>query len=127
MNILSKILGVSINAVDVETNNVYKYENFNSDKAIYVIYDGIHYDSIALSSSSSNNDNDNITIFDKNDNNSLNLIKQLALELKKQRQFVNLTSQKFEMKCMICSMLLKGQKEAVEHATETGHQNFTQA
>ena len=125
MNILSKILGVSINAVDVETNNVYKYENFNSDKAIYVIYDGIHYDSIALSSSSSNNDN--ITIFDKNDSVSLNLIKQLALELKKQRQFVNLTSQKFEMKCMICSMLLKGQKEAVEHATETGHQNFAQA
>ena len=124
MNILSKLFDITINAVDIETNVVYKYESNNNNNCVYVIYDGIHYDAIALSN---DNDNDNITIFDKNDINALNSIKKLALDLKDKRQYVNINSQKFEIQCLVCSQLLKGQKEAVEHAKTTGHQNFSQA
>lgn len=120
MKILSSVLDITICAIDIETNIAYKYENNNNNSIIYVIYDGIHYDSIALS-----NDDSNITIFDKDDQSTLVLIKQLALELKQQRQFVNINSS--EIRCLVCSIVLKGQKEALEHATNTGHQNFSQA
>lgn len=124
MTILSKLFNITINAIDIETNIVYKYEIHNNNNCVYLCYDGIHYDAIALSN---DNDNDNITIFDKNDTSILNLVKNLAIDLKQQRQYVNINSTKFEIRCLVCSLLLRGQKEAIEHATNTGHQNFSQA
>jgi ubiquitin thioesterase OTU1 len=38
------------------------------------------------------------------------------------RQFTNTAS--FTLRCGVCQIGLKGEKEAVQHATSTGHQNF---
>jgi ubiquitin thioesterase OTU1 len=119
LNIFSKVLGITINAIEIESNNIYKYENDTNDNCIYLLYDGIHYDSIACS-------NNMMTIFNKNDTNMINSLKDFAANLKQKREFVNINSKSFEIRCLVCSEVFKGQKEAVSHAQLTGHQNFSQ-
>ena len=38
------------------------------------------------------------------------------------RQFTDTAN--FSLRCLVCQQGLKGEKEAVEHAKQTGHQNF---
>ena len=38
------------------------------------------------------------------------------------RQFTDTAN--FALRCLVCQLGLKGEKEAVEHAKATGHQNF---
>jgi ubiquitin thioesterase OTU1 len=48
----------------------------------------------------------------------------LAREAQAARQFTD-TSQ-FALRCLVCQKGLVGQEDAVKHATETGHQNFSE-
>ena len=48
----------------------------------------------------------------------------LAREAQAARQFTD-TSQ-FSLRCLVCQKGLIGQEDAVKHATETGHQNFSE-
>jgi ubiquitin thioesterase OTU1 len=48
--------------------------------------------------------------------------KDVVEALHKQRAFTDTSN--FTLRCGICSIGLTGEKAAVEHAKQTGHQNF---
>jgi|EP01043_Picozoa_sp_COSAG02_P022504 ubiquitin thioesterase OTU1 len=48
----------------------------------------------------------------------------LAREAQAARQFTD--TSKFALRCLVCQQGLIGQEDAVKHATETGHQNFSE-
>ena len=124
MNILSKHLRVQIAAVDIQTGKLYIYgQSSESTKRVYLLYDGIHYDAI-ISSSSSGDEMDDITIFSASDESIEKSAGFLASDLKCKKQFVNMAG--CDLKCLVCSVGLRGQKEAQSHAKATGHQNFGQ-
>jgi ubiquitin thioesterase OTU1 len=128
MNILSSRLTVEIGAVDVQTGNLYLYgQEHGFTKRIYVCYDGIHYDAIAealVDSHGCSKEEDDRTVFDPSDSSVVEKIKALAADLRSKKQFINLAG--CDLQCLVCMMGLKGQKDAQEHAKNTGHQNFGQ-
>jgi ubiquitin thioesterase OTU1 len=124
MNILSNQLKVQIAAVDIQTGKVYIYgEHPSVYSRIYVLYDGIHYDSLVSADTQQNEDND-ITIFLAADKSVANQAEEVASELRKKKQFINLVG--CDLQCLVCLKGLSGQKGAQEHAKVTGHQNFGQ-
>ena len=48
----------------------------------------------------------------------------LSREAQAVRQFTDTGS--FTLRCLVCQAGLVGQEDAVKHATETGHQNFSE-
>ena len=48
----------------------------------------------------------------------------LAREAQGARQFTD--TSRFTLRCLVCQKGLVGQEDAVKHATETGHQNFSE-
>ena len=48
----------------------------------------------------------------------------LARKAQAARQFTD--TSKFALRCLVCQQGLIGQEDAVKHATETGHQNFSE-
>ena len=124
MSILSKKLRVEIVAVDVQTSVLYKYDGNPEDadvsQRIYVIYDGIHYDAVVTGEGQ--------RIFfpalEEDGKSSEAGCLVLARQLKEERQFTDMTG--FDLKCLVCSKPLVGQKGAQEHAKETGHMNFAE-
>ena len=49
---------------------------------------------------------------------------QLVARAHQARQFTDTAS--FTLRCGVCQIGLKGEKEAVEHAKSTGHTNFAE-
>jgi ubiquitin thioesterase OTU1 len=49
---------------------------------------------------------------------------QLVAACHQARQFTDIAN--FTLRCGVCQIGLKGEKEAVEHAKATGHQNFSE-
>ena len=44
--------------------------------------------------------------------------------LQKHNQFID--TKMFNVKCMDCNFLMKGQNDVIEHSKKTGHINFSQ-
>jgi ubiquitin thioesterase OTU1 len=49
---------------------------------------------------------------------------QLVAACHQARQFTDIAN--FTLRCGVCQIGIKGEKEAVEHAKATGHQNFAE-
>lgn len=125
LSILSKHFGVEIAAVDIETSNVYIYgQDQGYSQRVYVLYDGIHYDALARNRSESSSESTDQTKFRPEDDEALEQAKRLAADLKARKQYVNLAG--CDLQCLVCGRGLQGQKGALEHAQQTGHQNFGQ-
>ena len=88
-------------------------------KRSYVLYDGIHYDAVALGTGGADK-----TIFSSADADTEALAVTLAKAEQAKKKFVDVGS--FTLRCLVCSAGLKGQDEAQTHAQATGHQNFAQ-
>ena len=63
-----------------------------------------------------------VTKFKTSDDESLECARELAEELYKKRQFVDVAN--FTLMCGICYEKFIGEKDALEHAKQTGHSNF---
>lgn len=140
MSILSGVLGVEIAAIDIQSNNSFIYGEGSGvlEGRIYVIYDGIHFDALAMemtpttegdsrdyhAAAIGGDEAKKITVFSPEDQAALLSFKELAAELKRKKQFVNLADCAFQ--CNICYVGLRGQEDAREHAKATGHTNFRQ-
>ena len=136
LSILARCLQVQIGAVDIKTGNLYVY----SDKAeshtgtteeakkeivasrVYLLYDGIHYDAVEKVVSSQANSARVIHKFSSEDEEAVKGVKELADGLRAKKLYVDIHS--FTLQCNACSLKLKGQKEALEHAKSTGHADF---
>jgi ubiquitin thioesterase OTU1 len=125
LSILSKYYEKEMVAVDIKTGNSYCYgEGQSYQERVYLIYDGIHYDALALATSNEAAEKEDITIFASTDKDAHALALEFARKCKENSKFVDPAS--FSLKCLVCGTGLVGQEDAQAHAQQTGHQNFGQ-
>jgi ubiquitin thioesterase OTU1 len=119
LSILSAYYQIQIVAFDIKTTKAYRYGVDQSYTAkAFLLYDGIHYDLLELT----NSNGSSVTLFPINDDIAEMKALQLVQELNKKHSFTDTAS--FSLRCIICHELLKGEKEATQHATLTGHTSF---
>ncbi|KAK3536669.1 hypothetical protein QTP86_017600, partial [Hemibagrus guttatus] len=121
LSILSKFYQCEICVVDTQTVRVDRFgEDAGYSKRVLLIYDGIHYDPLQMLVPGT--DCPPQTIFSTSDDIILAQALELADEARRKRQYTDVN--RFALRCMTCQTGLVGQKEAREHAKETGHTNF---
>ena len=98
-------------------------ENDGYGKRVYVIFDGIHYDAIAISPIEEEKELD-LVEFKPWDQP----VEKMALDyLRKEKRAGNYTdTQKFQILCQQCQTILVGEKGAAMHAMTTGHSQFVE-
>ncbi|CAK9020536.1 unnamed protein product [Durusdinium trenchii] len=91
-----------------------------------LIYDGIHYDALALAKDPQAPEAEDVTVFPAGGVAEVVDLKARALveEQHQQRQFTDTGS--FSLRCIDCQKGLKGEKEAEAHAQATGHTRFAE-
>jgi ubiquitin thioesterase OTU1 len=93
-----------------------------------VIYDGLHYDALAVAPEGhqdQGSESRDVTIFEVGSaeaEGAANGAAALVAACHAARQFTDTAN--FTLRCGVCGVGLKGEKEAVVHAGKTGHQNF---
>lgn len=126
LSILSTQLTIEIAVVDIQTGISLVYGSGSGyDRRIFLIYDGSHYDAVVRSTDLVHSPPHLSCIersFAAGADDLLDEVKELALDRRKKRQFTNLRSG--SLLCKQCDCVFTGQKEAVEHAKQTGHTNF---
>jgi len=121
VSILSKVYETEIDVVDIQSCRIDRFgEDSRYDQRVLLLYDGIHYDALYLEALDPNLPPK--TIFPTTDDSILALAQEFATEARSQRQFTDVSG--FTLRCLVCNTCLTGQKQAQEHATQTGHINF---
>lgn len=119
LSILSEHFGIEIAAVDTLSLKMHRFgENSNYHNRIFLIYDGIHYDPLILEMDSAPMQ----TIFPITDERPMDMAMEIAREAKSSRQYTDVAN--FTLRCSVCDVKLRGDKEAREHASATGHVEF---
>merc|ERR1712060_972529 len=126
--VLSDHFSCEIRAWDIQTLRSDRYgEGKGFKQCIHVIYDGLHYDALALSMLEDvppESEEFDITVFHPNDSFMEEQVKRVVKQLQAAKQFTD--TQQFTLRCLVCQQGLVGEKDAVEHAKATGHQNFAE-
>lgn len=126
LSIFAKHYGVELAAHDIATGRVDLYgQNSGATRVAMLVYDGLHYDAMALAKSPFAPEEADVTTFriaDPRTDDVRRAAKELVARARAARQFTD--TAKFTLRCGVCGSGLKGEKEALEHARETGHQNF---
>lgn len=119
LSILSEHFRLEIVAVDTISLKMHRFgENCDYTNIIFLIYDGIHYDPLVLELDSAPMQ----TIFQVNDDRPMEMAMEIAREAKSSKQYTDIAN--FTLRCSLCDLKLRGDKEAREHATATGHVEF---
>mmetsp|Transcript_4602 Transcript_4602/g.12813 ORF Transcript_4602/g.12813 Transcript_4602/m.12813 type:complete len:411 (-) Transcript_4602:78-1310(-) len=128
LSILSKHFEKEIAAYDIQTKRCDVYGEGNGyDERVMVIYDGLHYDAMAMAAFEGAPEELDMTIFRRG---SLQLheadegARKLVERCHAARQFTDTGN--FTLRCGTCQIGVKGEKEATEHAKATGHTNFSE-
>ncbi|EFJ13476.1 hypothetical protein SELMODRAFT_181660 [Selaginella moellendorffii] len=125
--ILSAYYRREIAAYDIQTTRCDLYGQDKSyQERVMVIYDGLHYDALALAPFAGAPEDVDQTVFKVDEYGHIGPAERLAVKLVEEshrnRKFTDTAS--FTLRCGICQEGVVGQKEAVEHAKLTGHTNF---
>ena len=124
LQIMSEYFKMEIASIDIKSLRVDCYgETNNYPKRVYVIYNGIHYDPLALTFDPSLSDELDITIVDHDDIDAYTKFMKLAEEEKARNNYVDFTD-KATLKCSTCQDVFTNQNEAAIHGTNTNHWNF---
>ena len=99
-------------------------ESKNYDTKVFILYDGIHYDSLVLTPDKTLSFEYDITKFDIDDITIDEQFFQLVYDLYNEGQFTDFNDMK--LICLDCMQKFKNHNEAIEHAQLTGHQNMSQ-
>ena len=128
LSILARTLSLCIKVFDIRTQIVHSYapEASALQRALFLIYDGIHYDclvrgpTIGLAVTQ--------TIFSLDDADANSQCMRISAEALAARKFANIDDKtgKFELVCLVCQQGLRHADDARAHASQTGHQNFGQ-
>lgn len=120
--ILADYYKIQFAAFDVHTMRLDRYaQEAHYPTIAFLIYDGIHYNYVALSIGGASPDGD-ITQFDPNDKYVLSRVQEIAQHLHDTRSYTDTAN--FKLKCMQCGTRLRGEKQALDHAKATGHSQF---
>ncbi|ESR65576.1 OVARIAN TUMOR DOMAIN-containing deubiquitinating enzyme 2 [Citrus sinensis] len=126
LSILADYYGREIAAYDIQTTrcDLYGQEKKYSER-VMLIYDGLHYDALAISPFEGAPEEFDQTIFPVQKGRTIGPAEDLALKLVKeqQRKKTYTDTANFTLRCGVCQIGVIGQK-AVEHAQATGHVNF---
>ncbi|CDR40830.1 CYFA0S05e04962g1_1 [Cyberlindnera fabianii] len=125
LQILSKYLNITIHTLDVETTRVYSF-NEGMPRFIYLLYSGIHYDTVAYTPLSDLNSTEGdecaIGIDSEIAFEFADAVQKLGKKLNNSRYVTN--TKTFTIKCLVCQNKFKGEKDASKHAQETMHLEF---
>eukprot|EP01027_Heterolobosea_sp_BB2_P014449 GEZU01020752.1.p1 GENE.GEZU01020752.1~~GEZU01020752.1.p1 ORF type:complete len:320 (-),score=110.92 GEZU01020752.1:56-1015(-) len=126
LSILAEFYGVEIVALDIQTKRMDRYaEDKNFPQRVFLLYDGIHYDAIALAPPFEGvGEEIDLTIFSSSDEVAVQKAKKLVEDAHKKHEFTDLAG--FTLRCLICGDGITGEKHAREHAKKTGHTNFAE-
>ncbi|KAL1207081.1 OVARIAN TUMOR DOMAIN-containing deubiquitinating enzyme 2 [Cardamine amara subsp. amara] len=127
LSILTDHYGREIGAYDIQTSRCDLYgQTKNYNERVMLIYDGLHYDALALSPFEGAEEDFDMTIFPVGKDRSIGSIEGIVLNLVKdqQRKRSYTDTANFTLRCGVCQIGVIGQKEAVDHAQATGHVNF---
>eukprot|EP00271_Cylindrocystis_brebissonii_P022927 TRINITY_DN906_c0_g1_i1.p1 TRINITY_DN906_c0_g1~~TRINITY_DN906_c0_g1_i1.p1 ORF type:complete len:211 (+),score=40.56 TRINITY_DN906_c0_g1_i1:129-761(+) len=124
--ILSDYYGREIAAYDTQSRrcDVYGQDKGYSERVL-LIYDGIHYDALAVAPFPDAPEDIDRSIFSTGGSELAMLdrkARMLVDTAHRERKFTDTAN--FTLRCAQCQAGLKGQKEAIEHAKSTGHNNF---
>ncbi|CAJ2633976.1 OVARIAN TUMOR DOMAIN-containing deubiquitinating enzyme 2 [Trifolium pratense] len=127
LSILADYYGREIAAYDIQTTRCDLYgQEGNYSERVMLIYDGLHYDALAMSPVEEAPEDFDQTIFAIQKNRSIGPVEEIALNFIKdqhrKRRFTDTAN--FTLRCGVCQIGVIGQKEAAEHAQATGHVNF---
>ncbi|KNA09092.1 hypothetical protein SOVF_156820 [Spinacia oleracea] len=127
LSILSDFYGREIAAYDIQTTRCDLYgQDRKFSERVMLLYDGLHYDALAMSPSEGAPEEFDQTIYAVHNDRTIGPIEGVAQNFVKEqhrlRKFTDTAN--FTLRCGVCQMGVKGQKEAVEHAQATGHANF---
>jgi ubiquitin thioesterase OTU1 len=123
ISILSKHFDVEICSIDLGNLRVDRF-NEGQSRRCFLVYSGIHYDTITLSPGENVSPEFDTTVFPASD--SLALEKALALcKLLQERNYYTDVAA-FRLHCNDCGAIIVGQQGAKGHTTQTGHRDFSQ-
>lgn len=127
LSILADFYGREIAAYDIQTTRCDLYgQEKNYKERVMLIYDGLHYDALAMSPAEGAPEEFDQTIFVVDKDGTIGVVERLALNLVKEQQrkrsFTNTAN--FTLRCGVCQIGVIGEKGAMEHAQATGHVNF---
>jgi len=124
LDILSQQFDVEICSIDVQSLRVDRY-NEGAPRRCFVVYSGIHYDTIALSLFGMPPEND-VKQFEQPLSDEV-LLQAVALCQRLQQRHYYTDTAGFTLKCGDCGATCVGEAGATQHAQETGHYNFGEA
>lgn len=124
LDILSQHFDIEICSIDVQTLRVDRY-NEGASRRCFVVYSGIHYDTIALSLFGMTPEDD-VKQFEQPLSDEV-LPQAVALCQKLQERHYYTDTAGFTLKCGDCGAVCVGEAGATNHAKETGHYNFGEA
>lgn len=125
LGILADYYECQIASIDVKTGRLYIFgaERWTAER-VYILYSGIHYDAVALSSGPSHAAKLDRTRFSPQDEAVEVQAKGLADEARRRRQYTDTAT--FALRCGECGMLLAGERDAAKHAMQSGHSDFSE-
>ena len=125
LSILSYHFKINICTFDIQSLKKHNFgETNNYTEIVYLLYDGIHYDSLIMTIDNTLPSDFDITKFNINDTSISEQFFNLVYELHTQRQYTDLNESKFV--CLDCREQFTGQNLAIKHAKETSHQNLSE-
>ena len=121
--IFSKHFDIEICSIDVQTLRIDRF-NEGRPQRCFLVYSGIHYDTIALSPFDMPPEFD-VKIFDSFVDDVLTHSVGLCHQLQQKKYFTDVAG--FQLRCKICGVRMVGEKAAQEHGNITGHDHFEEA
>ncbi|KIO26237.1 hypothetical protein M407DRAFT_202565 [Tulasnella calospora MUT 4182] len=122
LSIFSKYYATEISSFDVETGRCDRFGEGQYDNRVILLYSGIHYDAVSLTPVPDAPLDFHTTIFPVSSEAIMQGAAQMATKLRAKKAYTNTAT--FDLKCERCGKGLKGEKEARQHAAETGHAEF---
>jgi ubiquitin thioesterase OTU1 len=111
-----------ISSFDVETGRCDRFGQGKWKNRCVLMYSGIHYDAASLAPSLDSPLDFHQTVFQVSLQRIFDAASKLASILRKKKAYTNTST--FDLRCQICKKGLKGEREARQHAKETGHVEF---
>ncbi|DBB01392.1 hypothetical protein WJX77_010639 [Trebouxia sp. C0004] len=128
LSIFARHFAREIAAYDIQTKRCDVYgQGEGYQERVMLIYDGLHYDALALAAFMDAPEELDVTITEQASQQAAGIERASAAltdEANKARQFTDTAS--FTLRCGTCKIGVKGEKEALEHAKTTGHANFSE-
>jgi len=111
-----------ISSFDIETGRCDRFGEGSYESRCIVMYSGIHYDATSLAPTESTSPVFHQTVFPVFSAPIMLAAEKLASKLRLKKAFTNTTT--FDLRCQVCGHGLKGEREARQHAKDTGHVEF---